>query len=365
MLIEGFEGSFPPPGWLRTGRVEDEWWWRDGARSHGGQYCAFYDDLFGQQDGWLVTPRVTPTLVSELVFWQYESYPLHYSKHSLWVSQGSNDPKDGNFLELQELGPGLEDTWQQVRIALRDYANQSIYLAFRYEGDFSDEWCIDDVRVTSGLVLSHDGPTSLGHTTTMTATLPTGSNAIYQWDLGDGQTATGLVVTHTYAAPGNYTVVVTASNSVSLISDAMIVPVRSMVYLPLIAQNYTPPCPDAYEPDDASVQAHVISTDGTPQRHTFHQANDADWITFQVTNTNTVYVVETLDLSGADTVIYLYDSDGVRLLDWNDDAAPGSSASRLTFHPYHIGTFYVRIVNYAPSVSGCGIGYSIRIAAQP
>ena len=35
MLDEGFEGPFPPPGWLRTGRVEDEWWRRDGARSHG------------------------------------------------------------------------------------------------------------------------------------------------------------------------------------------------------------------------------------------------------------------------------------------------------------------------------------------
>jgi hypothetical protein len=365
MLDEGFEGPFPPSGWLRTGRVEDEWWRRDGARSRGGQYCAFYDDLFGLQDGWLVTPRVTPTLVSELVFWQYERYSPQYGKHSLWVSRGSNDPKDGSFLEFRELGPGLEDTWQQVRVALRDYANRPIYLAFRYEGDFSDEWCIDDVQVTSGLVLSHDGPTSLGRATTMTATLPTGSNAIYQWDLGDGQTATGLVVTHTYAAPGDYTVVVTASNSVSLITDAMIVPVRSVTYLPLVMRNYTPPCPDAYEPDDASVQAHVIATDGTAQRHTFHQANDADWITFQVTDTNTVYIVETFDLSGADTVIYLYDSDGVRLLDWNDDAAPGSSASRLTFHPYHIGTFYVRIVNYDPSVSGCGIGYSVRVAAQP
>ena len=199
----------------------------------------------------------------------------------------------------------------------------------------------------------------------MTATLPTGSNAIYQWDLGDSQTATGPVVTHTYAAPGDYTVVVTVSNSVSLVTDTMMVPVRSRTYLPLVMQNCTPPCPDAYEPDDTWVQVHVIATDGTAQRHTFHQANDADWITFEVTDTNAVYLIETFDLSGADTVIYLYDSDGVRLLDWNDDAAPRTTASRLTFHPYHTGTFYVRIVNYDPSVSGCDIGYSVRVAAQP
>jgi hypothetical protein len=37
----------------------------------------------------------------------------------------------------------------------------------------------------------------------------TGFNLSFTWDFGDGTTATGVVVTHTYTAPGTYTVVLT------------------------------------------------------------------------------------------------------------------------------------------------------------
>jgi len=133
---------------------------------------------------------------------------------------------------------------------------------------------------------------------------------------------------------------------VSWITETMRVPVRSMTYLPLVMQNYTPPCPDAYEPDDASAQARVIAPDGMAQRHTFHQANDADWITFSDRHKH-VYVVETFDLSArirsSTCMIRRRASAGL-------ERRCRSRVRRfhLTFHPYHTGTFYVRVVNYNP-----------------
>lgn len=60
---------------------------------------------------------------------------------------------------------------------------------------------------------TNDGPTLEQQPTTLTATLVTGANITYQWNLGDGSTAVGRVITHTYPAPGSYTVVVTVENS--------------------------------------------------------------------------------------------------------------------------------------------------------
>lgn len=65
----------------------------------------------------------------------------------------------------------------------------------------------------SGLAVSQNGPVPLGSTVTLTATVATGTNVQYVWDLGDGTTASGAVVRHTYAATGTFTVRVEASNA--------------------------------------------------------------------------------------------------------------------------------------------------------
>ncbi|HEC36404.1 MAG TPA: PKD domain-containing protein, partial [Anaerolineae bacterium] len=288
-----------------------------------------------------------------------------YYRHSIWVSTGRGDPKYGDFVPLvEDLGPGTNETWEEVRLALADYADQPIYLAFRYEGDFDDEWYVDDVEVTAGLYALNDGPKGPGEAVTLWAGVGSGTNIRYTWSFGDGTSGTGQVVTHTYAAAGVYTAVVTLSNSINTVTTTTVVRIQHRVYLPLVLRTYTPPCFDAYEPDDTVDQATAIPVDGTPQRHNFHEAGDVDWIAFEVPDPSVDYLVETFDLNDTDTVIYLYDSDGERLLDWNDDAAPGVAASRLTFDPYHAGTFYVKIVQYDPSTGGCDQAYSVRVTAQ-
>jgi CSLREA domain-containing protein len=67
----------------------------------------------------------------------------------------------------------------------------------------------------SDLAAANDSPTALGEATTLTATLASGTYVSYVWDFGDGMMGAGDVVTHTYAAVGTYTAVLTATNSVS------------------------------------------------------------------------------------------------------------------------------------------------------
>jgi PKD repeat protein len=65
----------------------------------------------------------------------------------------------------------------------------------------------------TGLTAANDGPAGPGEPVNLTATVSAGTNVTYLWDLGDGQTATGAAVSHSYAAVGEYTAVVTASNA--------------------------------------------------------------------------------------------------------------------------------------------------------
>ena len=81
-------------------------------------------------------------------------------------------------------------------------------------------------------------PNVVGVPTVLTATA-SGEDIVYSWNLGDGSTGSGSVVTHTYASVGSYTAVVTASNGggiVTATTNVVITPVH--VWLPLVMRNY-------------------------------------------------------------------------------------------------------------------------------
>jgi PKD repeat protein len=90
-----------------------------------------------------------------------------------------------------------------------------------------------------GLAAFNNSPTLLGLTTTLTATVASGTHLIYTWDLGDGTSATGARVEHIYPAAGVYTAVVTATNALGweVVTTTVVVeqPAREYrYYLPVI-----------------------------------------------------------------------------------------------------------------------------------
>ncbi len=93
-----------------------------------------------------------------------------------------------------------------------------------------------------GLSASNDSPTLLGFPTTFTASWTAGTNPQFTWDFGDSLMGMGAVISHTYAAPGVYTVTVTATNSAgsqqaTTVASVITQPVTSWLYLPLVLES--------------------------------------------------------------------------------------------------------------------------------
>jgi uncharacterized repeat protein (TIGR01451 family) len=95
-------------------------------------------------------------------------------------------------------------------------------------------------QAIAGLAATNDGPTTLGQSTTLTATVTTGTNVAYTWAFDDGEMSNGAVVTHTYPAVGPYTAVVTAANPVSVLTATTAVTITDVPVAGLTAVNDGP-----------------------------------------------------------------------------------------------------------------------------
>jgi len=122
-----------------------------------------------------------------------------------------------------------------------------------------------------------------------------------------------------------------------------------------------PPCEaDPYEPDDTPAEASALELDGPPQAHTFCPEDDsADWATLQaVAGEN--YVIATSQLGDrCDTVLALYDVDGVTLFATDDDGGGEPGASRLWWTAPADGVYLVRVSD-KEARTGAGTGYELR-----
>ena len=81
----------------------------------------------------------------------------------------------------------------------------------------------------AGLLIGHDGPNLLGTDTNFFASFLEGSDLVFDWDFGDGTkfTTSSISAPHQYSDPGQYSVVLTASNplnSDSALAEVEVIP---------------------------------------------------------------------------------------------------------------------------------------------
>lgn len=183
-----FNASFDPPdgdpdGW---GMADTGWkeyiegfddllnWELSDMHPRSGGFSAFHGHgnpfQTGEFDDFLVSPPLDVSESASLDLYWYELADLgQYAEHSVLVSTGSPDPGDGDFVAIDEAlaaPPEIEAGYGRSRhVDLSAYAGSpQLYVAFRYQGLWGDDWYIDDVvleapkadLITSAPTLSPD-----------------------------------------------------------------------------------------------------------------------------------------------------------------------------------------------------------------
>ncbi|QTA93847.1 chitobiase/beta-hexosaminidase C-terminal domain-containing protein [Desulfonema magnum] len=119
-------------------------------------------------------------------------------------------------------------------------------------------------------------------------------------------------------------------------------------------------CSDLYEEDDIFFQAGWLTPCGTYEQHNFHDAEDEDWFGFDAIS-GQIYTVEVKTKGKmCDPVIEFYDTDGVTLLDIQDNAGSSEDESLSWLAPQD-GFYYVKIHHRDPNVYGEDTEYEIVV----
>jgi len=116
-----------------------------------------------------------------------------------------------------------------------------------------------------------------------------GEVVAYNWDFGDGSTAEGQVITHSYVQPGEYTVTLTVTDNDGLtgfthkIVSVKFQPIASFTYFPenpRVNEQITFDASDSYDPDGYEIVAYTWdfgdgnTADGQVITHSYTQPKD-------------------------------------------------------------------------------------------
>jgi hypothetical protein len=157
-----------------------------------------------------------------------------HGPHGPWQPITSNQPDNGRYQWLISSDlPSTDDAYIRYTLTNANGSAQAVTpAAFKILGTTQEP--------ISGLSASNDSPTVLGETTVLSATVISGTNVTYSWELGDGSTSVGAVVSHVFPETGIYTATVTATNSISQAQAQTMVEIYQIPITGLLAFNSSP-----------------------------------------------------------------------------------------------------------------------------
>jgi len=117
---------------------------------------------------------------------------------------------------------------------------------------------LTDVVITTAPTLPAQVAVSQLFTATIAPNIPQVQPVTYNWNFGDGLTAgpnSGITTTHTYTAPGTYTVTVVAANGVSTVTNILVVTVQNQ---PIVINSFLNDSPAAILPGGSLLSEPVV-----------------------------------------------------------------------------------------------------------
>ena len=82
------------------------------------------------------------------------------------------------------------------------------------------------------------------------------------------------------------------------------------------------------------------------QSHTLHDVSDTDWVKLDVSAGST-YIIETHAVSAlGDTILWLYQNDGITALTYDDDSADDAYGARLIWRAPANDIVYIQVESY-------------------
>jgi hypothetical protein len=163
------------------------------------------------------------------------------------------------------------------------------------------------------------------------------------------------------------TITPTSTPTVTPTSTPTLTPTSTPTHTPTVTPTQNALCApyvDIFEIDDAYTQAQIIPSDGTPQDYINTPTNDEDWVRFNAVaghpyeiRTMLLNDIDSGDMAANDTLLYLYDTDGVTQLAFNDDLGNANwymgnyyyRESIITWTALASGWYYIRELQWGPT----------------
>ena len=157
------------------------------------------------------------------------------------------------------------------------------------------------------------------------------------------------------------------------LATAALLLIAGFVILSTVGEFTNPPvvlgdCEDAYESDNDYTAATTVTVPSLTS-HSFHDADDKDWVVFSGT-AGTTYTIKTMNLAISGTkyvdtklVFYWWDGSDLVQLAFNDDDGDEPFADKIVWPITTTGWYYVNVghVEGSWSFSGCGATYDLSI----